>query len=192
MRRLIDEMDSRVSVRWLKAQEKSHGLPQGADLFSPGYVTRMWITHACPYTLMHTGTCRDIKNPCEVRSTRLRLSTVSRTSQLSLTVSLASTTTTTNHLALPCPALAFSPLAAVCPGLLLLALWASSAFMCVHFNLRWGQCTQFGAGGLFLFFQNALIYLSPPFLLFPPVFLPLSLVLVQYVSLRPGGLWACG
>lgn len=70
-----------------------------------------WSTHACPYTQMHTGARRDIKKPCEVRSTVLRLSTVSRTSQLSLTVSLAATTTTTNHCTLPCPALP-------CPGLL--------------------------------------------------------------------------
>lgn len=54
---------------------------------------------------MHTGTRRDIKNPCEVRSTRLRLSSVSGSSQLSLKVSLAVTTTTTNHYTLPCPAL---------------------------------------------------------------------------------------
>lgn len=92
------------------------------------------VNNACmPLYTSHTGTCRDIKNPCEVRSTRLRLSTVSWTSQLSLTVS----TTTTNHLSLPCAAQAFSPLAAVCPGPLLLALWTSRTFLCA-FQFRKG------------------------------------------------------
>lgn len=127
-----------------------------------------------PLHTSHTGTCRDIKNPCEVRSTRLRLSTVSRTSKLSLAVSLASTTTTTNHLALPCPVLPRLSLhwrlsvQACCSWLSRLA-----GHFCVRFNLERGQCTQFRNGGLFLFFKMP----SSTFSLlssFPLLFLPLS------------------
>lgn len=149
---------------------------------------------------MHTGTCRDIKNPCEVRSSGLRVSTVSGTSQLSLTVSLAATTTTTNRCTLPCPALP-------CPDSLSTGgclSWpvAAAAAGCPAQQCIYVCAFQFGTGpsatnmGLVVFSSfpkmssSTFSLLSFSFLLFSC--LSHSLILAQYVSLGPGGLWACG
>lgn len=79
---------------------------------------------------LHTNSHRDIKNACEVRSTGLRLSTVSKTSQLNITVSLA-TTTTINHLALPWTSLHWRLSVLAC------CYWLSgaAAFLCVCFSI---------------------------------------------------------
>lgn len=85
----------------------------------------------------------------------LRLSTVSTRSRLSLTVSLAATTTTTNRHTLPCPALPRPSLhwrLSVLTFCRCCCSWFAGAavFMCAH-TLGRGQCHQSGTGGLFLF-----------------------------------------
>lgn len=146
---------------------------------------------------MHTGSRQDIKKPCEVRSTGLRLSTVSGTSRLSLTVSLAATTTTTNHWTLLCPALPCpGPLSTggCLPGPAAVSLGAASGFIIV-LNMGQIQCHGFGTGGLFLFSKMSSSTFSPLFPLFDSCF-PASLSLSGSrsvcFSLGPGGLWACG
>lgn len=81
----------------------------------------------------------------------LRLSTVSRTSQLSPTVSLAATATTTNHCTLPCPALPRPPLH-----------WRLSVLACCGWFFGDGASSpQIWDWWSFPLFRNARIYLFP-------------------------------
>lgn len=111
----------------------------------------------------------------------LKLSTV-RCSRLRLTVSLEATATTNNRrLALP-----FSLLTAPT----VYKTWQLSVLTCCYWRVcNTGACTSVQLliiVFLFFFLKNVLKYLLPPVLVCPPVFLLLSLILVQYAA---GGLW---
>lgn len=110
----------------------------------------------------------------------LKLSTV-RCSRLRLKVSLEATATTNNRrLALP-----FSLLTAPT----VYKTWQLSVLTCCYWRVcNTGACTsvQLLIIVFFFFLKNVLKYLLPPVLVCPPVFLLLSLILVQYAA---GGLW---
>lgn len=177
--------NSGASLRWLKGQEKSLGPPQGIcflPVTSPEHedhtltskLSLFFLNFAHMQAPIHKMTQLGVKkNPCEVRYTKLGLSTAGRSStRQSLWQLQAPPPTTAPYCALPGPLSpggidCVSNMTAFCPDLLLLMSSLNQEPICAQFRTR--NVNLWLGGSLPIFFYKCPCIPFTPVLFFPPL-----------------------